>query len=328
MECIDDVAPPVPRIHCFPGGSQALITGSWPNCCLRLSSSNEGKDPETRRRALRNNHDSSLSDPARSRGDGYASYRPGTGSVWGYSPPGYSPLRLPAEIPAPRRDPTRWERLRDPYSRTLNVVVALVGIILAAPLMVLIALAVKLTSRGPVVFSQERVGLDQRADTDRRRNGRRAGDGRRESDQGGRIFTIYKFRTMVSEDSTGEQVWATEDDHRITPIGRILRRYRLDELPQLFNVLKGDMNVVGPRPEQPAIFQELREEVEGYRYRQRVLPGITGWAQVNHHYDTCVNDVRKKVTLDLEYIGRRSAVEDLRIMLRTVPVMICKKGSV
>ena len=251
--------------------------------------------------------------------------RSGAGRA-GYAPPRYAPFLLPDRVPTPRRDPTRWERLRDPYSRTLNVVVALVGIIVAAPLMVLIALAVKLTSRGPAVFRQERVGLDQRSDMDRR-NGGMSGDGRRRSDLGGRIFTIYKFRTMTIDDSSGKQVWATEDDDRITPIGRILRRYRLDELPQLFNVLKGDMNVVGPRPEQPAIFQELREEVEGYRYRQRVLPGITGWAQVNHHYDTCVNDVRKKVTLDLEYIRHRSAVEDLRIMLRTVPVMICKKGS-
>jgi lipopolysaccharide/colanic/teichoic acid biosynthesis glycosyltransferase len=281
--------------------------------------------PDARIRALRKR---SLTDTERSRRDGKAvpvQIRSGAGRA-GYAPE-YAPFLLPAGVSTPRRDPTRWERLRDRHCRTLNVVVAVLSLILALPLMVLIALAVKLTSRGPVVYSQERVGLDQRSDMDRRRNGRRAGDGRRKSDLGGRIFTIYKFRTMYTDDSTGKQVWATEEDHRITPIGRVLRRFRLDELPQLFNVLKGDMNVVGPRPEQPAIFQELREEVEGYRYRQRVLPGITGWAQVNHHYDTCVNDVRKKVTLDLEYIGRRSAVEDLRIMLRTVPVMICKRGS-
>ena len=254
--------------------------------------------------------------------------RSGAGRIPGDSPPGYSPLLLPAGVSTPRGDSTRWERLRDRLCRTLNVVVALLGIILALPLMVLIALTVKLTSRGPVLYSQERVGLDKRSDMDRRRNGRMGAEGRRKSDLGGRIFTIYKFRTMFSDVSTGKQVWATERDHRITPIGKVLRRYRLDELPQLFNVLKGDMNVVGPRPEQPAIFQELREEVEGYRHRQRVLPGITGWAQVNHHYDKSVNDVRKKVILDLEYIRRRSAGEDLRIMLRTVPVMIGKKGSV
>jgi len=273
----------------------------------------------------------SLSDTVRSRADGYAmlfQFRSGAGRIPGYSPPGYSPLLLPGPISAPRRDPTRWERLRDRHCRTLNVLVALLGIILALPLLVLIALAVKLTSRGPVLYTQERVGLDQRSDMDRRRNGRMGADGRRKSDLGGRIFTIYKFRTMIADAGPGKQVWTTEGDRRITPIGKVLRRYRLDELPQLFNVLKGDMNIVGPRPEQPAIFQELREEVEGYRHRQRVLPGITGWAQVNHHYDRTVSDVRKKVTFDLEYIRRRSAVEDLRIMLRTVPVMIGKKGSV
>ncbi|MCA1789111.1 MAG: sugar transferase [Thioalkalivibrio sp.] len=268
-----------------------------------------------------------MPDTAPSRDDGYAmpfQLR----KIPGNPLPGYSSLFLPARNSTPRSDPNRWERLRDRHCRTLNVVVALLGIVLASPLMVLIALTVKLTSKGPVLYQQERVGLDERSDTDRRRDGRRAGDGRRKSDLGGRIFTIYKFRTMFAEASVGEQVWTTEGDPRITPVGRVLRKYRLDELPQLFNVLKGDMNIVGPRPEQPAIFQELREEVDGYRDRQRVLPGITGWAQVNHHYDKSVNDVRKKVTLDLEYIQRRSAVEDLRIMIRTVPVMIGKKGSV
>jgi len=193
--------------------------------------------------------------------------------------------------------------------------------------MVLIALAVKLTSRGPVLYTQERVGLDQRSGVDRRHNGTTRKAGRRKTDLGGRIFTIYKFRTMFAHASTGKQVWATVGDRRITPVGRVLRRYRLDELPQLFNVLRGDMNIVGPRPEQPAIFQKLRKQVDGYPERQRVLPGITGWAQVNHHYDRCVNDVRKKVTLDLEYIRRRSAGEDVRIMVRTVPVMFGKRGS-
>jgi lipopolysaccharide/colanic/teichoic acid biosynthesis glycosyltransferase len=110
-------------------------------------------------------------------------------------------------------------------------------------------------------------------------------------------------------------------------VGRFLRAYRLDELPQLFNVLKGDMNVVGPRPEQPEIFKELREKVDGYQHRQRVLPGITGWAQVNHHYDQCVEDVKRKLEYDLDYISRRSPVEDLMIMTRTPVVMVLKQGS-
>src|SRR2546426_227598 len=111
------------------------------------------------------------------------------------------------------------------------------------------------------------------------------------------------------------------------PVGGVLRKLRLDELPQLFNVLMGDMNVVGPRPEQPTIFVYLREQIEGYQRRQRVRPGITGWAQVNQGYDTTVGDVRRKVGYDLEYIGRQSVFEDLRIMLRTAPVMLLRRGG-
>ena len=107
-----------------------------------------------------------------------------------------------------------------------------------------------------------------------------------------------------------------------------MRKYRLDEFPQLYNVLRGDMNLVGPRPEQPEIFARLSNLIERYADRQRVLPGITGWAQVNHRYDTNDEDVRRKVALDLQYIDRRSPVEDLRIMARTVPVMMLRKGSV
>lgn len=152
--------------------------------------------------------------------------------------------------------------------------------------------------------------------------------GRRRRNSGGQLFTIYKFRTMeVEEDGEGGQVWAKEDDPRVTPVGRFLRRYRLDELPQLFNVLLGDMNVVGPRPEQPKIFENLREEIEDYEERQSVLPGITGWAQVNHHYDRSLDDVRKKVSYDLEYIERESAVEDFKIMLRTLPAVVFKNDG-
>jgi len=131
----------------------------------------------------------------------------------------------------------------------------------------------------------------------------------------------------VDTDSSGKQVWAASDDERITPVGRVLRRFRLDELPQVLNVLRGEMNIVGPRPEQPAIFVYLREQIEGYQRRQRVRPGITGWAQVNQGYDTSVDDVRRKVRYDLEYIHGQSTLEDLRIMLRTVPVMLFRRGA-
>ena len=139
---------------------------------------------------------------------------------------------------------------------------------------------------------------------------------------------MYKFRTMYIEHRNGHRAtWARPGDARVTPIGRVLRNVRLDEIPQLFNVLKGDMNVVGPRPEQPAIFVYLREQIEGYQRRQRVRPGITGWAQVNQAYDRSVDDVRRKVAFDLEYIRSQSARGDLRIMLRTLPVMLFGRGA-
>jgi lipopolysaccharide/colanic/teichoic acid biosynthesis glycosyltransferase len=217
----------------------------------------------------------------------------------------------------PRRRPDARERAR----RALNVMVALVGLLLAAPLMLLVALLIKFDSRGPVIYSQKRVGLDRRGSRGPDADGRR-----RRSDLGGRIFTIYKFRTMTVA-ADGEQRWASQEARRVTRVGRVLRATRIDELPQLVNVLMGDMNIVGPRPEQPGIFAELRAEVSGYPDRQRVLPGITGWAQVNLGYDTSVEDVKRKVELDLEYIDRRSAAEDLVIMAKTMPVMVFRKGS-
>jgi lipopolysaccharide/colanic/teichoic acid biosynthesis glycosyltransferase len=198
--------------------------------------------------------------------------------------------------------------------------VAATGLLIAAPLIAVIALLIKATSKGPIIYTQTRVGVDRRSGADG------GGNGRRQNDLGGRLFTIYKFRTMYVQDEA-RQRWATADDPRVTPVGRILRRYRLDELPQLINVLFGDMNLVGPRPEQPEIFAELRRQVDRYPERQRVLPGITGWAQVCHRYDTSIEDVRKKVQFDLEYIGRRSPTEDLKIMLMTVPVMVLKRGA-
>lgn len=204
--------------------------------------------------------------------------------------------------------------------RVLNVVVAGIGLVLAAPVMLAIAIAIKLTSRGPVLYRQQRVGLCVRSS-----NG---GNHRRKVDLGGRPFTIYKFRTMrVAESGEAVQVWASANDPRITMVGRFLRRTRLDELPQLFNVLRGDMNMVGPRPEQPEIFQNLRDELPAYALRQRVRPGITGRAQISLAYDSCLDDVRKKVEADLEYIKSQSLVEDLKIMAKTPAVMLFRKGS-
>lgn len=210
----------------------------------------------------------------------------------------------------------------DRAARMLQVAIAALGLALSAPLFLLIALAIKASSRGPIFYKQVRVGLD------RRKHGDRSHDEVRVHDLGGRPFTMLKFRTMVTDAEVGnKEVWASPGDARITSVGRILRASRLDELPQLWNVLLGDMNIVGPRPERPGIFASLRETIPNYQLRQRVMPGITGWAQVNQSYDTCVDDVRRKVEFDLEYLQTRGIRRDIAIMARTVPVMVsCNLG--
>jgi lipopolysaccharide/colanic/teichoic acid biosynthesis glycosyltransferase len=223
-----------------------------------------------------------------------------------------------ASHPVPVR--TSPNTFTDPRRR-LNVWLALIALVLLAPLMLLVAVFVKLSSPGPVLYTQPRVGLN------RRKPGENRWTDRRRVDYGGRVFTIYKFRSMRADTSPAVQVWANPNDDRVTRVGRILRLYRVDELPQLINVLKGDMNIVGPRPEQPAIFLTLREKIDNYPQRQSVLPGITGWAQVNQSYDRCIEDARRKVEFDLEYVRKSSVAMDLRILMRTVPVVVFKRGA-
>ena len=207
-------------------------------------------------------------------------------------------------------------------NRGMNALLSGIALILLLPVLFVIAVVVKLTSRGPVLYLQERVGLDRRALS------RAAQNHRRQQDLGGQPFTIYKFRTMrVDAERESGAVWAQQHDPRVTPVGRILRQYRLDELPQLLNVLRGEMNIVGPRPERPTIFAELRTHIAEYPLRQRAKPGITGLAQINHHYDRSLDDVRTKVSYDLEYIRRQSVREDLRIMLKTIPVILWRRGG-
>ncbi|MGH7701463.1 MAG: sugar transferase [Gemmatimonadales bacterium] len=213
-------------------------------------------------------------------------------------------------------------RREEGLRRLLNVAVGATALVVASPLMLLIAAAVKLTSRGPVFYTQTRVGLDQRRDS------RHGPHQRRLRDIGGEPFTIYKFRTMqVNAEQVTGAVWATQGDPRVTFVGRFLRQYRLDELPQLINVIKGEMNLVGPRPERPTIFAELRTNITGYPLRQRARPGITGLAQINQKYDSCVEDVKRKLQHDLEYIGRQGILEDFVIMCKTIPVILFRRGG-
>src|SRR5262245_41066597 len=211
----------------------------------------------------------------------------------------------------------RSERL----SRSLNVAVAMVALVVAFPGMVLVALAVWITSKVPVVYYQIGCRVDRRFRTS-------SACDRRVHDYGGRLFRMYKFRTMrVDAEADGKPVWAQKIDPRTTPVGQFLRKTRLDELPQLYNVIRGDMNIVGPRPERPVIFAQLRDEVPQYAQRQRVKPGITGWAQINQSYDSCIDDVKSKVRYDLEYVQNQSFGHDLRIMSMTLPVMLFRKGG-
>ena len=186
----------------------------------------------------------------------------------------------------------------------LNFLAAFLGVLMALPVMLVTALAVKLTSAGPVLFRQTRVGLNDRP------------------------FTLFKFRSMYvdAEAHTGA-VWATQDDPRVTPLGRWLRRLRLDELPQLFNVLRGEMALVGPRPERPEFVQTLREQIPFYRQRHAVLPGITGWAQINYKYGNTLDDTVMKLEYDLYYIKHASLALDLYIMFHTVKTMLLQRGA-
>jgi lipopolysaccharide/colanic/teichoic acid biosynthesis glycosyltransferase len=241
-----------------------------------------------------------------------------------------------AALPAPDPDeaPSRAEAADGPVDafvprarsewvcRAFNLVVATLMFIGALPLMILTALAVRLTSRGPIIYSQTRVGIDRRWN--------RAGSNRdrRGEDVGGTQFTIYKFRSMrVDAEKDGKAVWATKDDDRCTPVGRFIRKVRLDELPQLWNVIRGDMNLVGPRPERPSIFLRLREDIEHYAARQRVKPGLTGYAQIYHSYDTDIEGVRIKLSYDLRYLRDQSMWTDLKILVATIPVVLGRKGG-
>ncbi|MEQ1869351.1 MAG: TIGR03013 family XrtA/PEP-CTERM system glycosyltransferase [Vicinamibacterales bacterium] len=188
--------------------------------------------------------------------------------------------------------------------RVFDLVSGAVGLILAGPIMLLVALLTKLTSPGPVFYHQERVGLN------------------------GQTFMVHKFRTMGTnaEAATGP-VWSTANDPRVTPLGNILRRTRLDEIPQLWNVLKGEMSLVGPRPERPSFVEQLTRQIPFYGQRHVVKPGVTGWAQVRYTYGASVEDAIEKLQYDLYYIKNMSLSLDLVVALETIKTVILRKGS-
>jgi len=222
--------------------------------------------------------------------------------------------------------------------RVLDLVGALVLLTILAGPMLLTAIAVRLTSPGPVIFRQTRVGLNQRSRRrDRRNRINRSlpeGQERRQSESDrrrtygfGKPFTIYKFRTMRTDAEKDGARFAVANDPRVTPIGGFLRKTRLDEVPQLWNVLRGEMSLVGPRPERPEFIEKLSVEVPNYLHRLGLKPGLTGLAQVINGYDNDLDGFRRKVSLDLLYLQNCCLWNDLKILLRTVRVVLTGSGA-
>lgn len=223
--------------------------------------------------------------------------------------------------------------------RAVDIVGSSILLVVLAPVMLLVAVAVRLTSPGPVIFRQTRVGLNARdkKKKDRRQTEmncppdgterRKAGRDRRQDRAYGKPFTLYKFRTMrIDAEKNGAQL-ATKNDPRVTSIGRFLRKTRLDELPQLWNVLKGEMSLVGPRPERPEFIETLSEQVPNYINRLGLKPGLTGLAQIINGYDTDLDSFRRKVNLDLLYLQNCCFINDMKILLRTVRVVLSGSGA-
>lgn len=193
-----------------------------------------------------------------------------------------------------------WEKK---LKRILDVIVSFLILLTTIPINIIVAIAIKLDSKGPILFKQERIGMNNK------------------------IFRIYKFRSMHqdAEKLTGP-VWSQKDDPRVTRVGKIIRKLRIDEIPQMFNVLKGEMSLVGPRPERPYFVEQLSEQIPYYKRRLKVRPGITGWAQVKHKYDESIEDVKVKLRYDLFYIENMSLRMDIKILARTILVVLFGKG--
>jgi len=216
--------------------------------------------------------------------------------------------------------------------KSLDLSLAAIGLILASPLLILVAILIKITSPGPIFYTQSRIGVNRRRRDNRvysasMNKERRSRDRRRENNYG-RPFRVIKFRTMVNNaEAKSGPVWATKNDARITPLGKFLRKTRIDEIPQMINVMKGEMSMVGPRPERPKFVKDLSEKVPEYTERLNVKPGITGQAQVTNGYDTSLESVVEKVKNDVEYIRNWNLWSDLKILMKTVLVVITGKGA-
>jgi exopolysaccharide biosynthesis polyprenyl glycosylphosphotransferase len=193
-----------------------------------------------------------------------------------------------------------WEKK---LKRLMDIVISILLLIISSPIVLITAIAIKLDSKGPVFYKQERAGLN------------------------GKVFRIIKFRSMRTDaEKNSGPVWSTKNDPRITRVGKFIRKVRIDEIPQMLNVLKGEMSLVGPRPERPFFVEQLSKVIPFYKRRLKVRPGVTGWAQVKHKYDENVEDVKEKLRYDLFYIENMSLSNDLKILFRTVFVVLFGQG--
>ncbi len=194
-------------------------------------------------------------------------------------------------------------RVGTAMKRGTDILLSMLGLLLASPIMLVTAMAVKFESPGPVFYLQERVGLR------------------------GRVFKVIKFRSMRQDAEKDGAVWAMKNDTRVTRVGGFIRKVRIDELPQLWNVLRGDMSFVGPRPERPMFVEELEKKIPYYSLRHNVMPGVTGWAQVCYPYGASVEDALRKLEYDLYYLKNVSFAMDLWIVFHTVKTVLFQKGA-
>ena len=217
-----------------------------------------------------------------------------------YMAGGYKIMECPSYTDSIDYSNVNGNILFDVYQRVLDIVLSVIGLLIGIPLMVIFGILIKVEDNGPITYKQERLG------------------------KGGKKFYIYKLRSMRTDAEKFGAQWAEKDDPRITKVGKFIRKTRIDEIPQLFNILKGDMSIIGPRPERPSFTEEFNKEIPGFINRLAVKPGLTGWAQVNGGYEITP---REKLIEDIYYIKNRSILLDLKILFKTVKVVLTGDGA-
>ena len=217
-----------------------------------------------------------------------------------YMAGGYKIMECPSYTDSIDYSNVNGNMLFDIYQRVLDIVLSVIGILIGIPLMIVFGILIKVEDNGPITYKQERLG------------------------KGGKKFYIYKLRSMRTDAEKFGAQWAEKDDPRITKVGKFIRKTRIDEIPQLFNILKGDMSIIGPRPERPSFTEEFNQEIPGFINRLAVKPGLTGWAQVNGGYEITP---REKLIEDIYYIENRSVLLDLKILFKTIKVVLTGDGA-